>query len=93
MMARFSLHSRLAHLIPRVRVPDLGRRLAYFWMVWPILLLTHEAGHAFMARRAGLTVPRLTLGIGPVVWRGRQEETELELRLVPLLGLDRKSVV
>lgn len=71
----------------RARVRSLGRRLAYFWVVWSMLLLVHEAGHAWVGWRQGLEVRRVTVGVGPVLWRGTVWETETVLRLVPLLGI------
>ena len=65
----------------------LGRRLVYFWVVWSALLLLHESGHAAVASRQGLDVSRVTVGAGPVLWRGQRGETELVLRLVPLAGM------
>ena len=65
----------------------LGRRLVYFWVVWSALLLLHESGHAVVAMRQGLDVRRVTVGAGPVLWRGQRGETELVLRLVPLAGV------
>ena len=64
-----------------------GRRLAYFWVVWSMLLLIHEAGHAWVGWRQGLEVRRVTVGVGPVLWRGTVRETETVLRLVPLVGI------
>jgi membrane-associated protease RseP (regulator of RpoE activity) len=68
-------------------VNDFGRRLLHFWIVWSLLLLVHEAGHAYSARHQGLEVRRLTVGVGPVLWRGQYEDTQLALRLVPIAGI------
>lgn len=68
-------------------VSSLARRLAHFWIVWSLLLLVHEAGHAFSARRQGLAVRRITVGAGPVLWRGERGGTETVLRLVPIAGV------
>jgi membrane-associated protease RseP (regulator of RpoE activity) len=63
------------------------RRLAHFWVVWSALLLVHEGGHAVGARHQGLEVRRITAGVGPVVWRGKHDDTEVVLRLVPVAGV------
>jgi membrane-associated protease RseP (regulator of RpoE activity) len=63
------------------------RRLAHFWLVWSALLLVHEGGHAVGAWRQNLRVQRITAGVGPVVWRGEYDDTEVMLRLVPLAGV------
>jgi membrane-associated protease RseP (regulator of RpoE activity) len=82
-----SLPSMRRRRLDRVRLFSFGRRLAYFWLVWTGLLLVHEGGHAFMARRVGVTVRRVTVGMGPVLWRGQLADTRLVLRLVPLAGV------
>ncbi|HJU64060.1 MAG TPA: site-2 protease family protein, partial [Gemmatimonadaceae bacterium] len=64
-----------------------ARRLAYFWLVWSGLLLVHEAGHALSALEQGLEVRRVTVGVGPVLWRGEHPEAQLVLRLVPIAGV------
>lgn len=66
---------------------DFGGRLLHFWIVWSLLLLVHEAGHAYSARRQGLEVRRLTVGVGPALWRGQYDDTQLALRLVPIAGI------
>lgn len=65
----------------------IARRLAHFWIVWSALLLVHETGHALGAWHQGLEVQRITAGVGPVVWRGEHDGTEVLLRLVPLAGV------
>jgi membrane-associated protease RseP (regulator of RpoE activity) len=64
-----------------------ARRLAHFWVVWSALLLIHEGGHALAARQQGLPVARLTVGVGPVLWRGQAGDTRLVLRTLPLAGV------
>lgn len=71
----------------RPDVPALGRRLSHFWIVWSVLLLVHESGHAVGAWRQGLGVARITAGVGPVIWRGHRDRTEIVLRLVPIAGV------
>jgi membrane-associated protease RseP (regulator of RpoE activity) len=63
------------------------RRLAHFWLVWSALLLIHEGGHAIAAREQGLPVAQLTVGVGPVLWRGEAAHTRLVLRMIPLAGI------
>ena len=63
------------------------RRLAYFWVVWSALLVVHESGHAFAASRQEVAVSRVTVGVGPVLWRGQHDDTQLVMRLIPLAGM------
>lgn len=80
----------------RVDMPALARRIVHFWIVWSLLLFVHEAGHAVSAWRQGLGVERVTVGVGPVVWRTTLAAAhagdgavpgELVLRLIPLAGV------
>ena len=52
-----------------------------------MLLLVHEAGHAYVGWRQGMEVRRVTVGVGPELWRGQVGETEAVLRLVPVVGM------
>jgi membrane-associated protease RseP (regulator of RpoE activity) len=63
------------------------RRLVHFWVVWSALLVVHEGGHALAASRQGMVVSRVTVGVGPVIWRGQGDGTQLFVRLVPLAGM------
>ncbi|MGH7554549.1 MAG: site-2 protease family protein [Longimicrobiales bacterium] len=71
---------------------SVARRLAHFWLVWSALLLVHEVGHAFVASRQGAAIRRITVGLGPALWRGQRAETQFVLRLVPLAGLTTVSL-
>lgn len=82
---RFALPS--FRLPRRVDAATLARKLANFWLVWIALLIVHEGGHALVARHEGLSVQRVTVGVGPVLWRGQSSDAELVIRLVPVLGL------
>jgi len=82
---RFTLPS--FHLPRRFDAAALARKLANFWLVWTALLIIHEGGHALVARHEGLPVQRVTVGVGPVLWRGQSSEAELVVRLVPVVGL------
>lgn len=88
-MSSSNLLARLRAAWRGASAPALARRLAHFWIVWSLLLLVHEGGHAVSAWRQGLTVHRVTVGLGPVVWRGEHEGTQAVLRLVPLAGITR----
>jgi membrane-associated protease RseP (regulator of RpoE activity) len=64
-----------------------ARRLVHFWIVWSVLLLVHEGGHALVALRQGLDPERITVGVGPALWRGGPADAQFVLRLLPLAGL------
>jgi len=78
---------------PPFDLRQIGRRLLHFWIVWTALILIHEAGHAWMANREALDVERITVGVGPVLWRSETDAGRLVLRLVPVAGITRVADV
>jgi Zn-dependent protease len=44
-----------------------------------------------MARRRGLVVDRITVGVGPVLWRSAHDDGGVTLRAVPVAGMTRVS--
>lgn len=78
----------LQHLRPGTAgIPRLVRRLLHFWIVWTALLFVHEGGHALVAHDQGLELRRVTVGMGPEVWRGSTDAAEFVVRLIPLAGI------
>lgn len=59
-----------------------------FLLALGLLVLIHELGHYFAARRCGVKVLRFAIGFGPVVWSRRfgRDQTEWALGLLPLGG-------
>jgi regulator of sigma E protease len=51
-----------------------------------LLVIVHEAGHFFAARRFGMRVERFSVGFGPVVAAFRRGETEFAISALPLGG-------
>jgi regulator of sigma E protease len=51
-----------------------------------LLIVLHEAGHMWVARRLGMRVDRFSVGFGPVVWSRRIGETEYVVSALPLGG-------
>jgi len=50
------------------------------------LIMLHEAGHYFTAKRAGMKVTEYFLGFGPRVWSFRRGETEYGVKAIPAGG-------
>ncbi|HEY3097202.1 MAG TPA: M50 family metallopeptidase [Acidimicrobiia bacterium] len=50
------------------------------------LIMAHEAGHYFTAKRAGMKVTEFFLGFGPRVWSIRRGETEYGVKAIPAGG-------
>jgi regulator of sigma E protease len=58
-----------------------------FIFVIGILIVIHEWGHYYAAKRAGVPVEQFSIGFGPSLWKfAQREETEFHLRLLPLGG-------
>ncbi len=55
------------------------------------LVLIHEWGHFFAARRFGVWVHQFAIGMGPALWKRKRGETEYSLRLLPIGGYVRMA--
>ncbi|MGM9551837.1 MAG: M50 family metallopeptidase [Clostridia bacterium] len=55
-------------------------------LAFGIMVMLHEAGHFFMARRFGVTVHEFSIGMGPLLFKWGKGETQYSLRLLPLGG-------
>ncbi|MDR3157835.1 MAG: RIP metalloprotease RseP [Zoogloeaceae bacterium] len=62
--------------------------LAAFLLLLGVLVVVHEFGHFWVARRCGVKVLRFSVGFGRVLWRRRYgaDQTELTLCAIPLGG-------
>jgi Zn-dependent protease len=49
-------------------------------------LVCHEFGHMLCALLLSLPIRLISIGIGPLLWRGRVRDTQFELHAVPLSG-------
>jgi regulator of sigma E protease len=50
------------------------------------LIILHEAGHLWAARRLGMRVERFSVGFGPVLWSTVRDGTEYAISALPLGG-------
>lgn len=57
-----------------------------FIIVFGILVLVHEFGHYYFAKRAGILVREFSIGMGPKIWWSRHNGTTYTIRLLPLGG-------
>jgi regulator of sigma E protease len=55
-------------------------------IVLGVLIFVHELGHFLVAKRAGVTVLRFSLGFGPKIFAFTRGGTEYRLSLIPLGG-------
>jgi regulator of sigma E protease len=53
-----------------------------------VLMIVHEAGHYFAARKFGMTVVRFSIGFGPTIWKHRPKgsPTTYQVALIPFLA-------
>src|SRR5690349_7953863 len=56
--------------------------LAAAWLA----LLVHELGHALVARLLGIRIWSISLGRGPVLWKGRIGHSWVRVALLPVHG-------
>lgn len=55
-------------------------------LVLGFLVILHEAGHFFVARRVGVRVLRFSIGFGPRLFHWKRGETEYAVSAIPLGG-------
>lgn len=60
--------------------------LVAFVVALGVLVVIHELGHFFAAKRLGVKVERFSVGFGPIVARRQRGETEYALSAIPLGG-------
>ena len=57
-----------------------------FILVFGILVLVHEYGHYYFAKRAGILVREFSIGMGPKIWWTRKNGTTYTVRLLSVGG-------
>ncbi|MFD1485716.1 RIP metalloprotease RseP [Lacticaseibacillus baoqingensis] len=67
------------------------RTIIAFIIVFVILVLVHEFGHFFFAKRSGILVREFSIGMGPKLFATRRNNTTYTLRLLPLGGYVRMA--
>jgi regulator of sigma E protease len=65
---------------------NLALAIAVAVLAVSLLIVVHEAGHAWTARRFGMRVERFSVGFGPVLLTFRRGETEYCLSALPFGG-------
>src|SRR5271166_3784105 len=53
-----------------------------------LLMIVHEAGHYFAARKFGMRVVRFSIGFGPTLWKHKPKDspTVYQVALIPFLA-------
>lgn len=62
-----------------------------FLIVFSILVIFHEFGHYYFAKKSGILVREFSLGMGPKLFSYRKDETTFTVRLLPLGGYVRMA--
>ncbi|QVI33563.1 RIP metalloprotease RseP [Lacticaseibacillus chiayiensis] len=62
-----------------------------FIVIFCILVVVHEFGHFYFAKRSGILVREFSIGMGPKLWASRKNNTTYTLRLLPLGGYVRMA--
>lgn len=57
-----------------------------FILVFGIIVIVHEFGHFYFAKRAGILVREFAIGMGPKLFQTHKNETTYTIRVLPLGG-------
>lgn len=60
--------------------------LIVFVLVLGVIILIHELGHFFFAKRAKILCHEFAIGMGPALWQKRKGETIYSIRSIPIGG-------
>ena len=69
----------------RWSINDAVSYLAVFLIIG-LLIFVHELGHVLAARRVGIPIARLSLGVGPALWSRHIDGTEYRISWIPVGG-------
>ena len=67
------------------------KTIIVFIFVFGVIVIIHEFGHFYFAKRAGILVKEFAIGMGPKVFQVRKGETVYTLRLLPVGGYVRMA--
>ena len=62
-----------------------------FVFVFSVIVIIHEFGHYYFAKKAGILVREFAIGMGPKIFQVRKGETVYTLRLLPIGGYVRMA--
>lgn len=60
--------------------------IIWFFVIFAVLVLSHEFGHFIIARVNGIRVIEFTLGFGPTIFSFKKKGTKFSVKLLPLGG-------
>ncbi len=57
-----------------------------FFIIFGVLVTSHELGHFLVAKSGGIRVNEFFVGMGPTIWKKQKGETLYSLKLLPIGG-------
>ncbi|MBO4456113.1 MAG: site-2 protease family protein [Butyrivibrio sp.] len=57
-----------------------------FFIIFGILVTSHELGHFMIAKSGGIRVNEFFVGMGPTIWKKQKGETLYSIKLLPIGG-------
>ena len=60
--------------------------LLIFIIILGVIVLVHEFGHFFFAKKFGVYVHEFSIGMGPKLWGKKKGETDYSIRAIPIGG-------
>lgn len=57
-----------------------------FILILGLIIIVHEGGHFFFAKKAGILCHEFSIGMGPAIWKKKYGETLLCIRAIPIGG-------
>lgn len=61
-------------------------KILVFLIVLSVIIIIHEFGHFYFARRAGVLCHEFSLGMGPAIYQKKKGETTYSIRCIPIGG-------
>lgn len=62
-----------------------------FIFIFSVIVIVHEFGHYYFAKRAGILVREFSIGMGPKIFHFEAEETTYTVRILPIGGYVRMA--
>lgn len=60
--------------------------LIVFVLVLGVIILIHELGHFYFAKKSGILCHEFSIGMGPALYQKRKGETIYSVRAIPIGG-------
>ena len=67
------------------------KTIIVFLLIFSVIVIIHEFGHYYFAKRAGILVREFALGMGPKLFQKKYGETVFTVRLLPIGGYVRMA--